>query len=136
MSLKVTFCLRRLPSLTCEEFRDYWLNRHAALVFSLKDDLKIWKYVQSHPHPDALLSSNIQKSRGSPTGYDGIAEVWWERLEDLEVALSSAPGKNASKILYADERKFIDFANSPIWFAEEYEIITPEGGRNNKQTTL
>ncbi len=49
--IKLTFCLIRLPHLTRAEFQDYWLNRHGPLVASVKDALRIRRYVQTHSLP-------------------------------------------------------------------------------------
>ena len=46
--LKLTFCLRRLPSLSLAEFQDYWLNKHGPLVSSLQPALGMVRYVQLH----------------------------------------------------------------------------------------
>jgi hypothetical protein len=34
---KLTYCLRRKPGMTWEEFSDYWRNVHAPLVAKLAD---------------------------------------------------------------------------------------------------
>jgi hypothetical protein len=61
--------------------------------------------------------------------YDGIAELWWESLEEL-VRIGSGPeARQAGRLLLEDERRFIDLPNSPIFFSREYEVYsTPDGG--------
>ena len=44
--IKLTFCLTRLPGFTREAFQDYWINTHAPLVASVKDTLRIRRYVR------------------------------------------------------------------------------------------
>jgi uncharacterized protein (TIGR02118 family) len=122
--IKITFCLKRRSDFTTEEFQSYWATQHAPLVRSLRTDLKIVRYVQSRPYQDERYSAGIQKSRGSSTSFDGVAEIWWNSLEDINQAISSTEGRLASEILLNDERKFIDLENSPIWYAVENEIFS------------
>ena len=63
--IKLTFCLVRLPTLSREQFQDYWLNTHAPLVASVKDVLRIRRYVQLHSLPPEV-SADIRASRDAP----------------------------------------------------------------------
>ena len=66
----------------------------------------------------------ISAARGSEPGqYDGVAELWWENVEELLSASSSPEGQLAAGALLEDERRFIDLANSPIWLGEENVVI-------------
>ena len=118
--IKLTFCLKRLPHLSREEFQDYWRNHHAPLVKSLQDALKIKRYVQVHALGDEL-SAPLRASRGAPDGYDGIAELWWENADDM--ASTDPQARKAGRALLEDEKKFIDLEKSPIWLSVEHEII-------------
>jgi len=118
--IKLTFCLKRLPHLSREEFQDYWRNHHAPLVKSLQDALKIKRYVQVHALGDEL-SAPLRASRGAPDGYDGIAELWWENAGDM--ASTDPQARKAGRALLEDEKKFIDLEKSPIWLSVEHEII-------------
>ncbi|MEQ1887982.1 MAG: EthD domain-containing protein [Alphaproteobacteria bacterium] len=118
--IKLTFCLKRQPHLSRAEFQDYWRNHHAPLVKSFQDALKIKRYVQVHALADEL-SQPLQGPRGAPEGYDGIAELWLDNVEDLTSADPLA--RKAGRALLEDEKKFIDLANSPIWLSVEHEII-------------
>ncbi len=118
--IKLTFCLTRLPHLSRAEFQDYWRNQHAPLVQSFQDALKIKRYVQVHALAEEL-SLPLRGPRGAPDGYDGVAELWWERIEDMR---SDDPrAREAGRALLADEKKFIDLARSPLWISQEHEII-------------
>jgi uncharacterized protein (TIGR02118 family) len=120
--IKLTYCLRRLPSLTREEFQRYWFETHGPLVRKHTKVLRIKRYVQMHTR-DAGINDALQASRGAPEMYDGIAELWWESLADLEAAMSSPEGQVAGAELLADEKKFIDLARSPLWIGEERPVI-------------
>jgi uncharacterized protein (TIGR02118 family) len=120
--IKLVFCLRRLPTLSPEEFRRYWYERHAPLVRSHADTLGIRRYVQTHAIGHAVADA-LRASRGGPAGYDGVAELWWDSLEALVAASATEAGRAASLALLEDERTFIDLARSPLFVAEERPII-------------
>lgn len=120
--IKITFCLKRKPGLSLEEFHDYWLNKHGPLVRQHQKALRMVRYVQLHAI-DTKLSAGMQAARGAPEGFDGVAELWWESLEDLEASTSDPAAREAGRILLEDEAKFIDLANSPLWFGEEHVVV-------------
>jgi uncharacterized protein (TIGR02118 family) len=124
--IKLTFCLRRLPHMSREEFQDYWLNRHGPLVRSQMQAMRVRRYVQTHSLGEPALSASLVASRGAPEPYDGIAELYWDSREDLQAVGKDPAGREAGRILLEDERKFIDLANSPLWYNEEHEIIALE----------
>jgi uncharacterized protein (TIGR02118 family) len=121
--MKLVFCLRRLPSLTREEFQRYWLERHGPLVRSHAKTLGIRRYVQTHTL-DGPTNDALQASRGGPDGYDGVAELWWDGPEALAAATSTPEGRAAGEALLEDERRFIDLARSPLFVAVEHPLIT------------
>lgn len=120
--IKLTFCLMRRPELSREEFQKYWFENHAPLVRSHQDALRIRRYVQLHSMTSPLNDA-IAASRGAPGMYDGVAELWWDSVEDMTAGASSPEGVAAGAALLEDERKFIDLARSPLWLGEEREII-------------
>jgi uncharacterized protein (TIGR02118 family) len=124
--IKLTFCLRRRPHLSREEFQDYWLNHHGPLVRSFMQAMRVRRYVQTHSLGDAALSAGLALSRGAPEPYDGIAELYWDSREDIEAVGRDPAGREAGRVLLEDERKFIDLAQSPLWYNEEQEIIALE----------
>ena len=120
--VKLTFALRRLPTLSRDEFQRYWLEQHGPLVRSHAKVLGILRYVQTHTLPDELQVA-LRASRGAPEPYDGVAELWYDSLEAIAIAVSTDEGRAASIALLEDEREFIDHERSPLWFGEEHEII-------------
>ena len=120
--VKLTFALRRLPHLSREEFHRYWLEQHGPLVRSFTDVLGIRRYVQTHTMPGELQAA-LRASRGAPEPYDGVAELWYDSLEAIAIAVSTDAGRAASMALLEDERRFIDHERSPLWFGEEHELI-------------
>ncbi|HEY8616623.1 EthD domain-containing protein [Phenylobacterium sp.] len=120
--IKLTFCLRRLPSLTREQFQDYWLNTHGPLVASVAETLQIRRYVQLHSLP-AELNAGIRASREGPEDYDGVAELWFDSFDALLENGRRPEARAAGARLLDDERKFIDLPRSPLWFGEEQVIV-------------
>jgi hypothetical protein len=120
--VKLVFCLRRLSHLSREEFQRYWLERHGPLVASHAEALRIQRYVQLHTREDEI-NPQLRASRGGPEEFDGIAELWWRDRDDLLAAIATEAGQQASQALLEDERRFIDLASSPVWLADEYEIL-------------
>jgi uncharacterized protein (TIGR02118 family) len=120
--VKLVFCCRRLPHLSRAEFQRYWRETHGPLVRSHAALLRIRRYVQSHTleHP---MNAALAQSRGAPAEFDGVAELWWDSLDDLGAATASAEGRAAAQALHEDERRFIDHARSPLWVCEEHPMV-------------
>ncbi len=120
--IKLTFALVRLPHLTREQFQDYWLNIHGPLVASVKDTLRIRRYVQLHSFDEAL-SAGIRASRDAPPQFDGVAQLWYDSLEDLAALADDPAARAAGRLLLEDEKTFITLPKSPLWWGEEKVII-------------
>ena len=115
------FCLRRLPQLSREEFQRYWREQHAPLVKKHAAVLGIKRYVQAHTINPAM-SQGIAAARNAPDPFDGVAELWFD-LDGLASRSSTPEAMQAGLALLEDERRFIDLANSPIFFTEENVVI-------------
>ena len=120
--IKLTFALTRLPQLSREAFQTYWFEKHAPLVASVRDVLRIRRYVQLHS-ADPAVSADIRRSRGGPEQYDGVAQLWFDSFEDLAVNAGNPEAAAAGRMLLEDERKFIDLSRSPLWWGEEKVIF-------------
>jgi uncharacterized protein (TIGR02118 family) len=119
--IKLTFCLKRLPSLSREAFQSYWHEKHAPLVTRHRDVLRIRRYVQFHSG-SSEINDGIRATRHAPEMYDGVAELWWDSLDD--VFANPTPEREAAGLaLLEDERKFIDLPQSPLFFGEEKVIF-------------
>jgi uncharacterized protein (TIGR02118 family) len=120
--VKLVFCCRRLPHLSRAEFQRYWHETHGPLVRRHAEILRIRRYVQTHTleHP---INAALAQSREAPEEFDGIAELWWDSIDDLAAATATAEGRAASLALYEDERRFIDHARSPLWVCEERPMV-------------
>ncbi|WP_374470319.1 EthD domain-containing protein [Phenylobacterium sp.] len=120
--IKLTFCLRRLPHLSREQFQDYWLNIHGPLVASVAETLQIRRYVQLHSL-SAELNAGIRAAREAPEEYDGVAELWFDSLEAIVENGRRPEAQAAGVLLLEDERRFIDLPRSPLWFGQERVVV-------------
>ena len=120
--IKLTFCLIRRAEFTRESFQAYWFDNHAPLVASVKDALRIRRYVQTHSLP-ADTETDLRASRGGPAGYDGVAELWWDSLDDMAATAGDPAAQEAGRLLLEDEKKFIDLSKSPLWWGVEKPVI-------------
>lgn len=119
--IKLTFCIHRLPHLSQEEFLSYWLNTHGELVKKHAGTLNIRRYVQTHTLDDPLNGA-IRKGRGTPLGYDGVAELWFDSADAMMAPGKSEAGRAAMKALREDEARFIDQAQSPVFIGGEHLV--------------
>lgn len=120
--VRVVFCLRRLPSLSPEEFASYWRNVHGPLIRQHAEALGILRYEQSHTVPSSAGAA-LASVRGAPEPFDGIASLWFKDLESIEPARLSAAARSAGRAVLEDEKRFIDLARSPVWLVDDYAVI-------------
>ena len=77
----IVFLLRRLPTLSPEEFHHYWRVEHRRLVEQHAVTLGMRRYSQLHTL-DTPLGELIRSSRGcEPADFDGVALVWFDSLD-------------------------------------------------------
>ena len=65
----------------------------------------------------------LRASRGGPEAYDGVAELWWDSLEQMQKVLGTEQAQAAVAELIEDEHRFADLSRSPIFLAEERQIL-------------
>ena len=120
--IKLVYCLRRLPELSREEFQRYWRENHAPLVKKHSQTLRIRRYAQVHTSDDPMNEA-LRATRPGPDPYDGVAELWWESVDEFAAATASPEGRKAGEELLEDERRFIDMERSALWVAQEHAIV-------------
>jgi uncharacterized protein (TIGR02118 family) len=122
--IKLVFTLRRREGMSREVYQRYWREQHAPIVQRHAETLRIRRYVQTHTRATEL-DDVIAASRGSEPGaaYDGVAELWWDSLDDLIAGYSTEAGQAAAAELLEDEQRFIDLTHSPIWLGEEHAVV-------------
>jgi uncharacterized protein (TIGR02118 family) len=123
--IRLTFVLRRNPSLSRADFQRYWREVHGPLVAKHSTSLNILRYVQVHTLEDPV-NDQLAGARGAmEPPYDGVAELWWTNREALVSTFGNTAGQAAAKELLEDEARFIDLPHSPLWFAYEYPQVNP-----------
>ena len=98
--IKLMYILKRREGMSREEFRDYWLKTHAPLVLKMP---KLRKYV-------------VNVSSGD-SEFDGVAELWFDTADDMDMALKSEEGKAVVK----DAGNFVSKAY--VLTVEEHSIL-------------
>jgi uncharacterized protein (TIGR02118 family) len=121
--IKLTFCVRKLPHMSLADFQRYWLENHGPLVRERAGVLGIRRYVQVH-RLDSPVNDAMRASRQAGDPYDGVAELWWDSVEEFAAAAGTPEGRQAGQELLADERKFIDLRRCALWVGEEHEIVS------------
>jgi uncharacterized protein (TIGR02118 family) len=120
--VKLVFVIRRREDMPPEEFHRYWLEEHGPLARSLVEPLGARRYVQTHTVAPEL-NAQLAATRGTAEAFDGLAELWWDSLEELASAFTSEAGQKAGQALMEDEAKFIDFGRSSLFLTEEHVIL-------------
>ena len=112
--LKVSCLLTRRPDLTHEQFYEYWTEKHTPMLSKPQPGApKVYRYVQLHPIADA-----VPALKTAP--YDGVAEIWFENLEDAAAMFTSPHYKT---VVAADEDKFLDRSKTVFLYAHEKTIM-------------
>ncbi|KAK5689193.1 hypothetical protein LTR17_026448 [Elasticomyces elasticus] len=125
MPIRLTILIRKLPSISVEEFNKYWVRQPPA-PYSPTKSTHADTSRQSDAHPSTFLSVPIVqekiikyqqfhashpfsaglKTHGLPVAdYDGGAEFWAETYEDM-MAVFQDP--EYTRIVVPDEKKFLD----------------------------
>ncbi len=120
--IKIVMALRRRDDVAPEEFHRYWREEHGPLACRLLEPLNLRRYVQTHTL-DTDLNSQLAAARGTFEAFDGVAELWWDSLDDLLASLGSEDGQRANAELAEDEARFIDLERSSLFLAEEQVIF-------------
>jgi uncharacterized protein (TIGR02118 family) len=118
---------KRNPQLTREEFTEYWRDNHGPLVSSVTECSRYMrKYVQNHLiTADATLNEKASASLGpappnAAVDFDGILEVWYDSIEDLQ---KSASSQSYMDLIRPDELKFADPENCVVFMVSEHVVF-------------
>jgi uncharacterized protein (TIGR02118 family) len=120
--IKVVMAIRRRDDVAPEEFHRYWRDEHGPLARRLLKPLNLRRYVQTHTL-DSELNAQLAAARGTVQAFDGLAELWWDSLDDLLAAFGSEDGQRANGALAEDEARFIDLERSSLFLTEEQVIF-------------
>src|SRR5882724_9348098 len=112
--VKYIICAARKAGMTHEEFSAYWRNYHGSVVKSVPEFTRhVTKYVQCH-----LVGKTVPL--GAAGVYDGVAELWFDSVEELETAFNEP---RYLEIIRPDELKFVDLSKCISFVTEEVSVI-------------
>ena len=112
--VKYIICATRKEGMTREEFSAYWRNHHGPLVKSVPEFIRhVRKYVQCH-----LVAGAVPL--GAASDYDGVAELWFDSVEDLVNAFNEP---RYLEIIRPDELKFVDPRRCISFITAEVSIV-------------
>jgi hypothetical protein len=81
------------------------------------------RYIQSHSIDDPM-NDILRKDRGTLPPYDGLTEVWFDRLYLADVIGSpECEGAEGFGLLLEDEYKFVGMSGSSTWFSKEHVLV-------------
>jgi uncharacterized protein (TIGR02118 family) len=106
--IKLVYCITKKAGLSDEEFFRYWENVHGPIGARIP---RLRKLVQSR-----RLTIQRDERRSD---YDGMAELWFDDMEDLLAARLSPEWKASSE----DEANFIDHSKVAYFVSEERVIL-------------
>jgi uncharacterized protein (TIGR02118 family) len=106
--IKVVYCITKRPGLTDEEFFHYWQNIHGPIGARIPG---LRRLVQSH----RLITPGDKYQ----PDYDGMAELWFDNIDDLLAARQSAEWKVSND----DEANFIDPKRVAYFVSQERVIL-------------
>lgn len=113
--VKLVACLKRRPGMSREEFQRYWKDVHGPLVRSVPEfNRYLRRYVQSH-----TLSDTVPGVDTSPSPFDGVAELWFDSLDDVAKAYSEP---KFHEILLPDGVRFFDVPGCLFFVVTDVEM--------------
>ncbi|MGX9389443.1 EthD domain-containing protein [Nitrobacteraceae bacterium UC4446_H13] len=125
--IRLIVCMKKLPNLSSEEFRRFWLEEHGPLVRKNATARRIRRYTQIHPYGDEALMGIVERRGGHASNFDGLAEICWDSVDDILAAAQTPEGAKAAEEIVEHERQFLDLPNLEFFLGEEFVLI--EGSR-------
>ena len=115
--VKFMSLLKRKADLSPDEFSRYWATKHAQLVQTVPEVCQYFRrYVQNHCIPGS--GERVDGTR-CEVDIDGIVEIWFDSLSDLENAMTS---RRYMEVLRPDEAKFVALPNIRLLALEEAAV--------------
>ena len=113
---KIIMFVKKRPELGTEEFLACW-REHSAKVLRYQAALGIRAYTKTLPEAADTMRDTL------PFAYDAMGERWYDSRDDFLRARSTPAGQAALAELRVDELRFVDMAQSVMWFGTEERVI-------------
>jgi uncharacterized protein (TIGR02118 family) len=112
--IKVVFLVRRAPGIGHDDFVRHLLERHVPLA------------LRHHPRLRRYASSPIVPGTPNPGGYDAVAELWFDSLDDFRQGLYDSD--EGRRVIAADVARFCT-PGSDCYVTEELVFKDEIGAR-------
>lgn len=86
--MKVHIWLRKKDGMTDEDFRDYWLTKHAPIARDGYQHLRAYR---------VSLVTRVPESQERP--YDGVAELTWDDRDGFKADMAGETAKRSTEDL-------------------------------------
>jgi len=83
--VRVHIWLRKKEGISADEFRDYWLSKHAPIARDGYEHLRGY---------EVELVTRVPEGQQAP--YDGVAVLTWDERDGFSADMKSAPGRQAT----------------------------------------
>ncbi len=121
---KLLVLMKKLPHLSDEEFRRFWLDEHGPIVRRHATARKIARYVQLHPSSGNILQGVVERRGGTVVPFDGVAEICWNSIEDMRAANATDEGRRAAIEIVEHEKQFLELPSLQFFLGEEHIFIS------------
>lgn len=112
--LKVSCFLTRRADQTHEKFFSYWTEKHTPMLAKPQPGApKVHRYIQLHPTADTVPGLRT-------ASYDGVAEIWFDKLEDAAAMFTS---DHYNSVVAKDEENFLDRSKTTFLYSYEKKIF-------------
>jgi uncharacterized protein (TIGR02118 family) len=129
--IKLAVLLKRNQSMSFEEFDRHWSTTHAELVRSCSGFTALARrYSQSHIVDPSYGGEGMKWPKAE---FDGIAEVWFDSVEDMKAAF--ADPEFVARV-GADTAVFTDPEGVTCLATEETELVEPNGEAGVKMSVV
>ncbi|RAH96383.1 hypothetical protein DLJ53_32560 [Acuticoccus sediminis] len=113
--IKLSILMVRKAGMSYEDFAEHWGTIHAETVAAQPSHKKyIRRYIRNHRTPDVLPGA-------MQSGLDGIAEIWYDSIEDVKAFFPSPHYRN--NVIH-DEMTFMDRQKCELIFTTDLKVIS------------
>ena len=121
--MKISYCMRRKPHLSRQEFQDYYRKKHTRVLTPEETaELAMVRYCQLHV-VDEEVNELLDSERGGEPAFDAVAEIWVESEDVWRNTWLSEGGQVALEKLKLDEQNFVDWSRSVIFMSRELVMM-------------